>query len=150
MKLAKLVLIPSVVSLGSATLGVSRLEAQRPAVHQADVVLDEKCQIKGSVKDLNDDVGRADTVRWVFKNGCSEKLTLSIGNFQPVAGKGPANECRDKNPLDQCRLRVNVGPGRSGTIQCRVKPAAHFPRTYKYDILRNGKVALDPEIEIEK
>jgi hypothetical protein len=106
-----------------------------------------------------------DTVTWDFKNNCSKEMTLEVGNFRPAPGfnnKDSAGNALpfDVNPLDPtCTKKVAVSGKRSAKLKCgfkiKFKPrdgVSHkFPedaRSYKYDILGNGKVLLDPEVEV--
>ena len=120
--------------------------------HRRDLGLDRKGNVTGLLaNDRIDKVARGDVIRWSVTSACARKVTLSIGNFaRPDRFKNLPKECRDTNPFEgRSRLRASVKPRSSAAIQGRIRADAHYPRTYKYDILVNGKVALDPEIEIE-
>jgi hypothetical protein len=104
-------------------------------------------------------VSRKDTVTWQFQNDCSTDMTLEVANFRPHGKLVKPGETAEKDPLDdKCARKAAVSHKKAGEFKCGLKltfkgPNAiyHYPedaRTYKYDILGDGKMLLDPEIEI--
>ncbi|HSR54251.1 MAG TPA: hypothetical protein VLV83_25785 [Acidobacteriota bacterium] len=83
-------------------------------------------------------------IRWRVINECSRAVTPGVGNFKHVDADNQA-----KLPLDLETFRP-VAPNSRGRIQGRVKDLPEEDwGLYKYDILIDGEVAEDPELEIE-
>jgi hypothetical protein len=90
-----------------------------------------------------------EAVEWAFRNGSNRPIRLKVGNFRPHGPHPVPGEAWDKDPLEGgCVEDVTVASGHTAAVQCRVRSDAKRPRTYKYDIIGDGKVLLDPVLEI--
>jgi hypothetical protein len=94
---------------------------------------------------------RGEVVEWTFTNQTRSPLKLKVGNFRahPDWLKRFPTDTWDNEPLEgECLTEVTVDPGATVKRQGRAKANATVPRTYKYDILGDGKIVLDPVLEI--
>jgi hypothetical protein len=90
-----------------------------------------------------------DAVEWTFTNNSRKPLRLKIGNFRPHGIHVIPGEPWDKRPIEgDCLNDLTVANGDTSKVHCRVIKNPQRPRTYKYDIIGDGEVLLDPVIEI--
>lgn len=130
-------------------------------VHHIDVVVvkgAKRLEVLAPCKNHKVDGGsQGDQIEWHFHNRNRTAVVVAIGKFgrhSRARCTVPANhalhmtEPIDPQPVAFAVASVTVKPGGrkvlAGTIKTKL-----LPRTYKYSILGNGKVVLDPEIEIE-
>lgn len=150
------------VALGGVSIWIGNLEAQGgPAVHHIDVVLNQTAsgfEVLAPCKDHKvDAAAQGDTIEFHFHNRGSVDTGATIGNFRaPIHFPGP-DARRKPTPFEtSCKPSVSVKSKDSATMPCRLRTdhvgiTSSKALTYKYDIIgKDGKVLLDPEIEIEK
>ncbi|MFQ5740779.1 MAG: hypothetical protein ACE5JX_17385 [Acidobacteriota bacterium] len=80
---------------------------------------------------------------WNVVNQCQEPVTVGVGNFKLKRNNRPGN------PLE-LGSSPTVPAGGTSRLEGRVKvlPSSQLG-TYKYDILLDGTVAVDPELEVD-
>lgn len=130
-----------------------RADPMHPQTFERQIALTKTpqgCKVSSKIDKL-DEIARGDVIRWFVKNECGREMKVSVGNFRPPADRAGTKEPRDKSPFAKgCSLSLVLADGKEGKIECAINGCAIIPRTYKYDILGNGKILLDPDIEIEK
>jgi hypothetical protein len=127
----------------------------------APVVVQVEGDAKGTAASLSNPghgkvrVNPGGSITWHFTNTSKKAMEMGVGNFIPSPSYA-TNPRSWPHPLVKGALKVKVGAaGGTGTLKCKLRPHAELQFgnnpfiTYKYDIVDgNGKVLLDPEIEI--
>ena len=88
-----------------------------------------------------DGANRGQSIHWRVVNNCDDAVTVTVDNFK----HRDAND-QIKTPLDI--LAAPEVPGnQQRVLRARVRQGADLG-TYKYDILMDGQVAVDPDLII--
>ena len=83
-------------------------------------------------------------IRWNVTNNCDGTRTVTVDNF-----KHENDENRRKDPTQIDKVD-NVASNGTGIIEGRIKGIKDEDLgTYKYDVLIDGVVAVDPKIDID-
>lgn len=142
----KLAMVGVLVGLGVLVILVAA-PPQSPQIN-ASFTLDENGQGVCSVvvpPDVMSGARRGSPLVWTITNQCGSGVQVSVGNFKHRnAGDAP------KNPLVG-QPQISVGSGASSDMRGAVRGdlSDNDLGTYKYDILINGAVALDPELIVD-
>ncbi|HSR68798.1 MAG TPA: hypothetical protein VLU25_12745 [Acidobacteriota bacterium] len=121
-------------------------QPQESGLISRSIVLSEEggsCVVSASPTRI-DGARRNFNIQWHVINECSRAVTPGVGNFKHVDADNQA-----KLPLDLEEFQP-VAPNGRGRIRGKVKDLPEEDwGLYKYDILIDGEVAEDPELEIE-
>lgn len=133
---------------------------QSGTVHHIDVVIDQGGRVLAPCRHHKvDGAARGDKIWWHFYNRSERTMKLGIGKFArhpratctvPRDHGRHMREAVDLRFLGFPSRQITVGAGRDRFLEATISRNTLFPRTYKYAILGNGRVLLDPEVEIEK
>jgi hypothetical protein len=84
---------------------------------------------------------RNNKIVWTVTNNCNVTKTVTVGNF--------THQGQKKEPL-QLRSASPIKAGQSGELEGKIKVLPHSDLgEYKYDVLIDGVVAVDPMLEID-
>jgi hypothetical protein len=104
---------------------------------------DGACVVTTSPADIHS-AKRNYKIRWDVTNNCDGTRTVTVGNF-----KHENDENRRKDPIRIDKVD-NVASNGTGVIEGRIKGIKDEDLgTYKYDVLIDGVVAVDPKIDID-
>lgn len=121
-------------------------QTQESGSIERSIVLSQEggsCVVSASPTRING-ARRNFNIQWHVINECSRTVTPGVGNFKHVSANNEA-----KLPLD-LEVFQPVPPNGRGRIRGKVKDLPEQDwGLYKYDILIDGEVAEDPELEIE-
>lgn len=119
--------------------------AQAPVTFERHIVIAPDASGTCAVQQPPDAIkgaGAGDQIIWHIQNNCDATKTVDVGHFM----HRPDNQ--EKNPVDLGKSQPTK-PGAQFDLTGRVRPLPPKERgTYKYDVLIDGVVALDPELEI--
>ncbi len=126
---------------------VALLNCQPPVTIERTIELADRggsCKVQTG-PDRIEGAERNNHIIWTVTNGCGSTAEVGVGNFKHLD-----QGSRPKNPLE-LRPFPAIPAGESGNIRGRVRVLPNDDLgTYKYDVLINGAVELDPELVIER